>query len=152
MRLTVAALCAFAALAAPTLVSAQATSGWSYAYTNGVAAATQADNRNRTTGSLACSPPTGDIIIADYTFGRDARNVRTATVKIGNGIQVNIPATLEGRGRDQYVSVKLPQRPPILAGVQPHDQLTVTINNVTHAYTGDSGEQLRNIAYACWGS
>jgi hypothetical protein len=151
MRLTAAALCALAALAAPTMVSAQATTGWDYAYNNGIAAATQADH-NHTTISLSCAPPTGDIIIADYTFGRAARNVHTATVKIGTGIQVNIPATLEGRGRDQYVSVKLPQRPPILAGVQPHDQLTVTVNNVTHSYTGDSGEQLRNIAYACWGS
>jgi len=152
MRLTVAAACAFAALVAPSLSAAQAVDGWSYAYSGGVAAATQADNHNHTTVSLSCSPPTGDIIIADYGFGRAARNVRTAIVKIGNGVQVNIPATLEGRGRDQFVSVKLPQRPPILAGVQPHDQLTVTVNNVTHAYTGDSGAQLKNIAYACWGS
>lgn len=152
MRLTAAALCALAALAAPSIASAQASEGWSYAYANGVAAATQADNHNRTTVSLSCAPPTGDIVIADYGFGRAARNVRTAQVKIGNGVQVTIPATLEGRGRDQYVSVKLPQRPPILAGVQPHDQLTVTVNNVTHAYTGDSGDQLQKIAYACWGS
>ena len=151
MRLRIAALCALAALAAPAAVSAQAVDGWSYAYANGVASAAQADNHNHTTVSLSCSPPTGDIIIADYSFG-NPRHVTTAAVKIGNGIQVNIPATVEGRGRDQHVAVHLPQRPPILAGVQPHDQLIVTVNNVTHSYTGDSGVQLRNIAYACWGS
>ncbi len=151
MRLTAAALCALAVALMPSVAPAQAVDGWSYAYSDGVAAATQADNHNHTTVSLSCQPPTGDIIIADYSF-RNTRRVTTAAVKIGNGIQVNIPATIEGRGRDQHVAVHLPQRPPILAGVQPHDQLTVTINNETHSYTGDSGVQLRNIAYACWGS
>ena len=150
MRFTIAALCALA-LAAPSLASAQAVSGWSYDYTNGVATASQLDSHNRPAVALACQPPTGDIIIRDYGFGRAARNVTTAAVKIGN-LTVNIPATVEGRGRDQFVSVHLPQRPPILAGAQPHDQLTVTINNVVHAYAGDSAEQLRNVAYACWGS
>ena len=32
------------------------------------------------------------------------------------------------------------------------ETVTVTINNVVHAYAGDSAEQLRNVAYACWGS
>ena len=151
MRLTIAAALSVLALAAPSLAGAQAVDGWSYAYSGGVATAVQADNHDHTTVSLSCAPPTGEIIIADYSF-RNTRRVTMAAVKIGAGIQVNIPATVEGRGRDQHVAVHLPQRPPILAGVQPHDQLTVTVNNETHSYTGDSGVQLRNIAYACWGS
>ena len=151
MRLTIAAVLGALTFLAPQAAQGQASNGWNYEYAGGVAKAQQADAHGRPSVSLSCQPPTGDIIIADYGFGRQ-RRVTTAAVKVGNGITVNIPATLEGRGRDQFVSVRLPQRPPVLAGVQPHDQLTVTVNNVTHAYSGDSGEQLRNIAYACWGS
>ena len=151
MRLTIAAVLGALAIFAPQAARGQAVDGWSYEYANGVAKASLADARGRPSVALSCQPPTGDIIIADYGFGRQ-RSVTTATVKIGGGIAVNIPATLVGRGRDQFVSVHLPQRPPILAGLQPHDQLTVTVNNVTHAYSGDSANQLRNIAYACWGS
>ena len=37
------------------------TEGWSYAYIEGVATATERDDRGRVTATLTCRPPTGDI-------------------------------------------------------------------------------------------
>jgi hypothetical protein len=47
--------------------------GWTYAYAGGVATATQRDDRGRVTATLTCRPPSGDIIITDYTLARDRR-------------------------------------------------------------------------------
>jgi hypothetical protein len=138
------------ALAAPGLAPAQQ-SGWSYAYLEGVATATQRDDRGRVTATLTCRPPTGDIVVTDYTLVRQARGARTAAVRIG-AMSVNVPMTLEGRGRDRAVVINLPQRPPILAGVQPNDRLSVTVNNQTHTYLEGGPQKMREVAYACWGS
>ena len=86
--------------------------------------------RGRVTATLTCRPPTGDIVVTDYTLARDARGARTAAVRIG-AMSVNVPMTLEGRGRNRAVVINLPQRPPILAAVQPNDRLSVTVNNET---------------------
>ena len=110
----------------------------------------QRDDRGRTTVTLACRPPTGDLITTDYTFGRAARNVRTAAVRIGN-LTVNVPATVEGRGRNVRVVVNLPQRPPVLAGVQQVDALEVSVNHTAHTFPA-GGMQMKDVAYACWGS
>lgn len=149
-KLIAAAACALA-FAAPGAVSAQNQPGWQYAYTEGVATATQRDDRGRVTATLTCRPPTGDIVITDYTLGPRARRVSTAGVTLGN-LTINVPATVEGRGRQARVLINLPQRPPILAGVQERDVITVTVNNQTHTYLAGSGIRLKEVAYACWGS
>lgn len=149
-KLMVGLVCA-AAIAAPSAAPAQQREGWSYAYTDGVATATQRDSRGRITATLTCRPPTGDIVVTDYTLARNARNARNAAVRIG-AMSVNVPMSLEGRGRNRSVVINLPQRPPILAAVQPTDRLSVTVNNETHTYMEGGPQKMKEVAYACWGS
>jgi hypothetical protein len=151
-KLLVGVVCAMA-LAAPSVAPAQQQEGWSYAYIEGVATATQRDNRGRTTATLTCRPPTGDIVITDYTLAsvRRTRGATQASVRIGV-MSVNVPMTFEGRGRNRTVVINLPQRPPILAAVQPNDRLSVTVNNETVTYLDGGPARMREIAYACWGS
>ncbi|MGE0743503.1 MAG: hypothetical protein AB7O98_19385 [Hyphomonadaceae bacterium] len=153
MRKLLAACVCAVALAVPSISPAQQRQGWTYSYTDGVATATQMGERNRVTVTLTCRPPDGDIIITDYTLAssRDARRATVAGVRIGN-LSVNVPMTVEGRGRNSYIVIHLPQRPPILAGVQPTDQLSVTVAGQTATYAGHSAMQLKDIAFACWGS
>lgn len=148
-RLLAVCGCALA-LAAPS--AAQTTQpGWSYAYADGVATATETDERGRVTATLSCRPPTGDIVVTDFTLVRAARRATTSAVRIG-AMSVNVPMRLEGRGRNRAVTINLPQRPPILAAVQPNDQLSVTVNNQTHTFRDGGPQKMREIAYACWGS
>ncbi|MGQ0534106.1 MAG: hypothetical protein ACT4OF_15655 [Caulobacteraceae bacterium] len=149
-KLLVGVVCA-AAMAVPSVSPAQQQEGWSYAYVDGVATATQRDSRGRVTAMLTCRPPTGDIVVTDYTLARGARGANTAAVRIGS-MSVNVPMSVEGRGRDRGVVINLPQRPPILAAVQPNDQLSVTVNNETHTYMDGGPQRMREVAYACWGS
>jgi hypothetical protein len=151
MRKVLAAAACVLALAAPSIAPAQEQDGWSYAYLDGVATATQRDSRGRVTATLTCRPPTGDIVVNDFTLVRSARNARTASVRIG-AMSVTVPMTLQGRGRSRSVVINLPQRPPILAAVQPTDQLSVTVNNQTHTYLEGGPAKMREVAYACWGS
>lgn len=153
MRKLLAGFVCALALAAPATSPAQTRQGWSYAYVGGAATATQVDDRGRTTVTLTCRPPDGDILITDYTLGteRSSRRATRADVRVGN-LSVNIPMTLEGRGRNATVVIHLPQRPPMLAGVQPTDHLSVTVNGQTRTYGGESGMMLKDVAYACWGS
>jgi len=151
MRKVLAACAAILALAAPGVGVAQQQPGWTYAYTDGVATATQRDDDGRVTATFECRPPTGDIVVTDYTFGRAARRVTSAAVGIGN-MTVNVPATTQGRGRNAQVVVNLPQRPPILAGVQPSDRFSITVNNETRTYLEGSATRMKEVAYACWGS
>ncbi|MEJ0060392.1 MAG: hypothetical protein WDM79_12825 [Terricaulis sp.] len=138
-------------MTAPSAAYAQAP-GWSYAYTNGVVTATQRNEEGNTTATLTCAPPTGDIIITDYTFGRAGRRATQATVSVGP-FSVTVPAAEEQLSRRvKVITVHLPQRPPILAAVQPTDRLTVVVNNVTHTYLPGSATQLKDVAYGCWGS
>lgn len=154
-KLLVGVVCAMA-LAVPSVAPAQQQEGWSYAYTEGVATATQRDSRGRTTATLTCRPPTGDIVLTDYTIAqaRGARGLRGATqaaVRIG-AMSVNVPMTMEGRGRNRTVVINLPQRPPILAAVQPNDRLSITVNSETVTYMEGGPARMREVAYACWGS
>jgi hypothetical protein len=153
MRKLLAVFVCAAALIAPAAAPAQTRSGWSYAYVDGVATATQTGERGRVAVTLTCRPPDGDILITDYTLGaeRSSRRATRADVRIGN-LSVNIPMTLEGRGRNQTVVIHLPQRPPILAGAQPTDHLSVTVAGETRTYGGESAMMLKDVAYACWGS
>jgi hypothetical protein len=151
MRKLLAACVCAVALAAPTAAPAQGQPGWSYAYAAGVATATQRDDNGRVTATLTCRPPEGDIVIHDYTLVRRARGASTAAVRIG-AMSVNVPMSIEGRGRDRAVVINLPQRPPILAAVQPADRLSVTVNNQTHTYLDGGPARMREVAYACWGS
>ncbi len=152
MRKLVAATVCVLALAAPGVgVAQQNQPGWQYAYTEGVATATQRDDRGRVTATLTCRPPTGDIVITDYTLGQRARRATTAGVTLGN-LTINVPASVEGRGRQARLLINLPQRPPILAGVQERDVITVTVNNESHTYQAGSALRLKEVAYACWGS
>jgi hypothetical protein len=149
-KLFAACVCAVA-LAVPSASVAQQQEGWTYAYLEGVATATQRDDRGRVTATMTCRPPTGDIVITDYTLARVARRATTAGVRIGN-LTVNVPMELSGRGRNRVVTINLPQRPPILAAVQPTDRVSVTVNNETHTYLAGSADRMKEIAYACWGS
>ncbi len=146
----VGVVCAIA-LAVPSVAPAQQQEGWSYAYLEGVATATLRDDRGRTTATLTCRPPTGDIVLTDFTLARNARGASQAAVRIG-AMAVNVPMTLEGRGRNRTVVVNLPQRPPILAAVQPNDRLSITVNNQTVTYADGGPARMREVAYACWGS
>ena len=153
MRITsVAALCALAALAvlgAPGVGSAQTAPGWTYGYIEGAATATRTDDHGDIVASMTCRPPDGVMVLADNTFGRAASRASSAAVRIGQ-LTINVPATVEGRGRHARVLINLPQRPPVLAGVQRDDELQVTVNNVTHGYGVGSGRQMEDVAYACW--
>ncbi len=150
MRKLLAVIAVLGATTAAGPVSAQ-NGVWSYAYVDGVATATQRDEDGDVVVTLECRPPTGDIILTDHTFGRNARRATVAAVRIG-AMSVNVPMTLEGRGRSQRVVINLPQRPPILAAVQPTDQLSVTVNGTTHTYEDGGPAKMREVAYACWGS
>ena len=149
-KFVVGIVCAMG-VAAPSVAPAQQQEGWTYAYTEGVATATQRDSRGRVTATLTCRPPTGDIIVTDYTLADEARGARTAAVRIG-AMSVNVPMSLEGRGRNRAVVINLPQRPPILAAVQPNDRLSVTVNNETHTYMEGGPQKMKEVAYGCWGS
>ncbi|HYD86103.1 MAG TPA: hypothetical protein VEA80_01380 [Vitreimonas sp.] len=150
-KLFAACVCALA-LGAPGVSSAQSEEGWRYEFTaDGVATATQRDERGRVTATITCRPPEGDIVISDFTFGRQGRRASTAAVGIGQ-LTVNVPAATSGRGRNQAVTINLPQRPPILAGVQPNDRLSVTVNGRTNTYLAGSAQKMREVAFACWGS
>lgn len=126
-------------------------SGWTYAYTDGVATATERDSNGRVTATLTCRPPTGDIVITDYSLARAGRRANTAAVRIG-ALSVNVPASVQGRGRERALVINLPQRPPILAAVQPNDQLSVTVNNQTHTFRDGGPDKMKEVAYGCWGS
>lgn len=149
MRKLLAGLTCALALAVP--AAAQQREGWTYAFTDGVATATQTGENGRVTATMTCQPPTGDIILTDYTLARAARRATVATVRIG-AMSVNVPMRLEGRGRNRTVVINLPQRPPILAAVQPNDRLSVTVNDQTHTYLEGGPAKMREVAYACWGS
>ncbi|MGD9980758.1 MAG: hypothetical protein AB7H66_04580 [Hyphomonadaceae bacterium] len=151
MRKLLVGMVSALALAAPSISPAQEREGWSYAYVEGVATATQRDERGRVTATLTCRPPTGDIVVTDYTLARNARGAETAAVRIGS-MSVNVPMSVEGRGRNRSVVINLPQRPPILAAVQPNDRLSVTVNNETHTYMDGGPQRMREVAFACWGS
>lgn len=147
-KLVAAGVCALA-LCAPGVSSAQA--AWSYAYADGVATATERDDHGRVTATMTCRPPTGDIILSDFTLVRAARRATTSAVRIG-AMTVNVPSTIEGRGRARALTIALPQRPPILAAVQPSDRLSVTVNNQTHTLSEGAPQKMKEVAYACWGS
>lgn len=149
MRKTLAAVACVLVLAMPGVAPAQS-SGWTYAYTNGVATATERDG-DRILATLTCRPPTGDIVITDYSLGRAGRRARQASVRIG-AMSVNVPATVSGRGRAAALVINLPQRPPILAAVQPNDRLSVTVNGQTHTFREGGPAKMREVAYGCWGS
>lgn len=151
MRKVFAACVCAVALAVPNVSVAQQQEGWTYAYVEGVATATQRDERGRVTATMTCRPPTGDIVITDYTLARSARRANTAGVRVGN-LTVNVPMELSGRGRNRAVTINLPQRPPILAAVQPSDRVSVIVNNETRTYLAGSAERMKEVAYACWGS
>lgn len=147
--LAAAALGALAFVSAPSPSAAQSASGWTYAYANGAATATRRNEDGDVTATMTCRPPDGAIVLSAQ-FGRDARNVRTAQVRIGQGLALNVPATTEGRGGRAQVVINLPQRPPILAAVQPTDEISVTVGNVTKGLGAGSGRQMEDVAYACW--
>ena len=150
MGKVLAACVCFAALAGAGVSSAQQ-GGWTYAYTNGVATATERGEDGRVTATLTCRPPEGNIVITDYTLGREGRGATTSAVRIG-ALTVNVPSSVQGRGRERALVINLPQRPPILAAVQPTDRLSVTVNDETHTFREGGPAKMREVAWACWGS
>ena len=147
MMRVAAAMGALAVLAAPGVSAAQ--SGWTYQYIEGIAIATQRNLDGDVTATMTCRPPDGVLVITDHTFNRAARGVETAAVRVG-ALSINVPAESQGRGRRARVTVDLPQSPPVLAGVRAEDELSVTVNGTTHTYGRGSGQQMKDVAYACW--
>lgn len=150
MRKILAACVCVVALAVPSVSPAQQ-AGWTYAYTNGVATATERDESGRVSATITCRPPTGDIVITDYTLSRAGRRAQSSAVRIG-AMSVNVPSSVVGRGRERALVINLPQRPPILAAVQPTDRLSVTVNGETHTFREGGPAKMREVAYGCWGS
>jgi len=151
MRMQLAAALCIATLATPSFSAAQSQSTWTNSYTDGVVTATETDSHGRVTAMIQCRPTTGDIVLSDFTLARDGRRARTSGVGIGN-MTVNVPSRVERNGRDDALMINLPQRPPILAGVQPSDHITVTVNNRTHTLSDGSAVKMKEVAYGCWGS
>ena len=154
MRNLVAACGGILALAACGTSQAREPAGWSYAYANGVATATERDERDergRVTATLACRPPSGDIVLSDFALARHGRRAATSAVRIGE-MSVNVPSRVEGNGRNRALVINLPQRPPILAGIDEDDQLSVTVGDQSRTYFDGGPKQLHDIAFACWGS
>ncbi|MDX2277499.1 MAG: hypothetical protein NW206_18785 [Hyphomonadaceae bacterium] len=149
MRMTLALAALIACMSAPAPSFAQVADGWSYAYVDGVATATRRDSDGDVTATITCRPPDG-VMVLSAEFGRDARGTRTAQLRIGQGLALNLPAETEGRGGRARVVIDLPQRPPVLAGVQPSDEIAVTVGGVTKALGVGSGRQMEDVAYACW--
>ena len=100
MRKVLAACVCALAVSAPGVSPAQEQPGWSYAYVDGVATATQRNDRGRVTATLTCRPPEGDIVIHDFTLARRGRGAATSAVRIG-AMTVNVPSRVEGRGRNR---------------------------------------------------
>ncbi|HVV34609.1 MAG TPA: hypothetical protein VHC73_15385 [Vitreimonas sp.] len=150
MRAVAALVCAMA-LMAPGAVLAQNTAGWTSDYTDGVVTATERDDHGRVTATITCRPPDGVMVLSDFTLANAGRRAQRADVKIGN-LSVNIPSRVEGRGRDQALRIDLPQRPPILAAVQPNDHITITVNRQTRELSDGSAVKMKEVAYGCWGS
>ena len=151
MRNLVAACGGILALAACGTSQAREPAGWSYAYADGVATATERDERGRVTATLACRPPSGDIVLSDFALARHGRRAATSSVRIGE-MSVDVPSRVEGNGRNRALVINLPQRPPILAAIQPADSLSVMVNNQTHTFREGGPQRLKDIAFACWGS
>lgn len=151
MRKTLAVLGAVLTMGVPGASLAQEQPGWSYAYTNGVATATQRNDDGDVVATITCAPPRGDMVLTDYTFDRNVRNAREATVAIG-WMSITVPAEVKRERRKHIVSVRLPQRPPVLAAMQPNTPLTVTVNGRTRDLTADGAQQMKDVAFACWGS
>ena len=151
MRMKFAALLCVLGIAAPGMGLAQSSApGWSYGYAEGAATATRVNSDGDVEATISCRPPDGALVVTDHNFRGAARNVQTAALRIGQGLTINVPASSEGRGRRARVVISLPQKPPILAGVGRDDELSVTVNNVTHTYGTGSGKQMEEVAYACW--
>lgn len=151
MRMQIAAALCIATLATPGFSAAQSTSTWTSSYTDGAVTATETDSHGRVTAMIQCRPPTGNIVLSDFTLARDGRRAQRSGVGIGN-MTVNVPSRVERNGRDDALMIDLPQRPPILAGVQPTDHITVTVNNRTHVLSDGSAVKMKEVAYGCWGS
>ena len=111
MRKLLAAAACVLTLAVPSVSSAQQ-AGWQYAYVDGVATATQRDDRGRVTATLTCRPPTGDIVITDYTLARAGRRQTHAAVRIG-AMSINVPMQTAGRGRNAAVTINLAEVPEL---------------------------------------
>jgi hypothetical protein len=140
------ALTALALVSAP--AAAQTAPGWTYAYTDGAATATRRDEDGDVIATITCRPPDGVMVLS--TQFRGAGGTRSAQVRIGQGLALNVPASSEGRGGRARVVINLPQRPPILAAVQRDDELTVTVGSETQSLGRGSGAQMEAVAYACW--
>lgn len=152
MRVAAALACALA-LMAPGAVLAQDANAptWTNDYTGGTVTATEHDSHGRITATITCRPPDGVMVLADYTLIGPGRGAQRADVKIGN-LSVNIPSRVDGRGRDQALRIDLPQRPPILAAVQPTDHIAITVNRQTRELSDGSATEMKTVAYGCWGS
>lgn len=151
MRKHLAVALCLATLALPGVGAAQDQSTWTNSYTDGVVTATETDSHGRVTAMIQCRPPTGDLVLSDFTLAGQGRRARTSGVGIGN-MTVNVPSRVERNGRQDALMINLPQRPPILAGVQPTDHITITVNNRSRVLSDGSAVKMKEVAYGCWGS
>lgn len=151
MRKRLAAAACVLALTAPGLSAAQSQASWQSSYVDGVVTATETDDHGHVTAMITCRPPDGVITLSDFTLARDGRRARTADVGIGN-LTVTVPSRVARNGRQDALMIDLPQRPPILAAVQPSDHITITVNRRPHVLSDGSAMKMKEVAYGCWGS
>lgn len=123
-------------------------SNWTFQYLNGVSTAATTDDRGRPSATFTCRPPTGDLIITEYTLGR--RRADRAEVRVGT-MSITVPARIERQGRDRMLVIPLPQAPPILAAaLDPQAAVTITADGRNRTLPEGAGAKLREVAYACW--
>jgi len=139
---------AAAAFAALTLAAGPAAANWTFGYdtTAGLVTATNMDGNNVAV-SFTCRPPTGEILITDYTLGR-VRGTEAA-VRVGD-LTINVPARAERVNRRRAVVIPLPQSPPVLAAVREGVPMSVGIGGRTHELAPGAGVKLREVAQSCW--
>ena len=151
MRKRLAAALCIAIFATPGFSAAQSQATWTSSYTDGVVTATETDDHGHVTALITCRPPDGAITVSDFTLAGAGRHARTSSIGIGN-LTVTVPSRVARNGRQDALMIDLPQRPPILAGVQPTDHITVTVNNRSRVFSDGSAMKMKEVAYGCWGS
>ncbi len=139
---------AAAAFAAITLAAGPAAANWTFGYdtTAGLVTATNMDGDDVAV-SFTCRPPSGEILITDYTFGRVRGN--QAAVRVGD-LTINVPARGERVNRRRALVIPLPQSPPVLAAVREGVPMSVAIGGRTHELAAGAGVKLREVAQSCW--
>lgn len=147
-----AALLALSACASAPPPAASA-GGWTYAYdaAHGQAIATQTEPNGSVSATFSCQPPTGDLVVADYSLARGAGDAQ-ATIRVDT-FSITVPARYgSGATGQPALLVPLPQRPPVLAAARAGVPMTIAVGGRSHELAEGAAQKLQEVAYACWTS